>query len=451
MTFAYAATSIPGHLMPATPDRKLLHTIGRWSLTGLVVNMVIGSGIFGLPAILTRILGEKSPWAYVIAALGVGAIAACLAEVGSQFNEAGGPYLYARVAYGRFAGIQIAWLTWLARLTSGAANANIFVAYFGGFFPGAQGRISRGVVLFLLIGVLAAINIVGVRAGANVSSFLAAAKIAPLLIFIVAGLALLHGAGTYSVVAPAAAAGPKQWLSAVLLIIFAMSGFEAALIPMGEARDARHDIPFALFFSLAVCAVLYILIQVVVLRALGAAAAGDRPLAEAARVFLGGWGAVLMQIGALLSVYGNLSSQMLNVPRITFALAERGDFPAVFGALSRRFRTPHFSIVTFALIVFLLALLGDFQGNAVLSVVARLLTFGVVCAALLTLRRKKPSANAFRVPGGPVVSVLGLFFVLALVTQIGIKEVIAIAGVMVVGLLNWAWARRRIVQPSSAE
>ena len=436
--------------MPAIIDRKLLHTIGRWSLTGLVVNMVIGSGIFGLPAILTRLLGDKSPWAYVAAALGIAAIAGCLAEVGSQFNEAGGPYLYARVAYGQFAGIQIAWLTWLVRLTSGAANANIFIEYLGGFFPGAQGRLPRGAVLFVLIGVLAAINILGARAGANVSSFFAAAKLLPLLIFIVAGLMLLHGAGTHAAVAPAAAAGPKQWLTAILLISFAMSGFEAALIPMGEARDARRDIPFALFFSLAVCAVLYILIQVVVLRALGASA-GDRPLAEAARVFLGNGGAALMQIGALLSVYGNLSSQMLNVPRITFALAERGDFPSAFGAVSRRFRTPHVSIAAFAAIVFLLALVGTFQGNAVLSVVARLITFGVVCAAVITLRRKQPGANAFRLPAGPVVSVMGLLFALALVTQMGMKDVFAIAGVMAMALVNWAWARRRKFQPTAGE
>jgi basic amino acid/polyamine antiporter, APA family len=233
-------------------------------------------------------------------------------------------------------------------------------------------------------------------------------------------------------------------LSAVLLVIFAMSGFEAALIPMGEARDARHDIPFALFFSLIVCAVLYVLIQVVVLHALGAAAGGDRPLAEAARVFLGAWGAALMQVGALLSVYGNLSSQMLNVPRITFALAERGDFPAAFGALSRKFRTPHFSIAAFAAIVFLLSLAGNFQGNAVLSVVARLLTYGVVCAAVITLRRKQPDANAFRLRAGPLVSAVGLLFVLALVTQMGVKEVIAIAGVMAIALLNWAWVRRSV-------
>jgi APA family basic amino acid/polyamine antiporter len=431
--------------MPATLNNKLLHTIGRWSLTGLVVNMVIGSGIFGLPAILTRLLGEMSPWAYLVAAVGIGAITACLAEVGSQFNEAGGPYLYARVAYGRFAGIQIAWLTWLVRLTSGAANANIFVEYLGGFFPGAQGRLARGVVLIVLIGGLAAINIIGVKAGANLSSFLAAAKIVPLMIFIVAGLVLLHGVGSNSASVPVIVPGPKEWLSAVLLIIFAMSGFEAALIPMGEARDARHDVPFALFFSLIICLALYMFIQVVVLRALGVTAIGDRPLAEAARVFLGRGGAVLMQMGALLSVYGNLSSQMLNVPRITFALAERGDFPPLFGAFSHKFRTPHVSIATFAAIVFLLALLGTFRGNAVLSAVARLLTYGVVCMAVMTLRKKQPQANAFRLPVGRLVSILGLIFVLALVTQMGFKEVLAIAGVMVVALLNWIWARQKTV------
>lgn len=150
-----------------------------------------------------------------------------------------------------------------------------------------------------------------------------------------------------------------------------------------------------------------------------------------------------MQAGALLSVYGNLSSQMLNVPRITFALAERGDFPSVFGAVSRKFRTPYVSIATFAAIMFFLALLGTFQGNAVLSVVARLFTYGVVCAAVMTLRRQKPHANAFRLPAAPLISGLGLLFVLTVVTQMGFKEVIAIAGAMVVALLNWLWAREK--------
>src|ERR1700674_282388 len=391
--------------MSTHPDTKLVRAIGRWSLSALMVNAIIGSGIFGLPSIVTHLLGPYGPWAYLVAAVGIGVVAACFAEVSSQFSEAGGPYLYARVAYGQFAGIQIAWLAWLVRLPSGAAHANIFVEYLGGFLPSAQGRLGRLVVLLLLIGGLAVINTVGVKAGASLSSFLATAKMVPLIIFIVAGLLLLDRTGAApGTAATSAVPGLKEWLGTILLIIFALSGFEASLFPMGEARDVRHDAPFALFFSLIVCAGIYMLIQVVVLRALGLNPSGDRPLAEAARVFLGRGGAVLMQAGALVSVYGNLSAMMLNVPRLTYALAERGDFPSVFGAVSRKFRTPYFSIAAFALVMFILALLGTFRGNAVLSAVARLFTYGAVCAAVMTLRRKQPNANPFRLPAGRLVS-----------------------------------------------
>jgi len=377
------------------------------------------------------------------AAVGIGVIAACFAEVSSQFSEAGGPYLYARVAYGQFVGIEIAWLAWLVRLTSGAANANIFVEYLGGFLPGAQGRVGRGLVLLVLIGGLAAINTIGVRAGAAVSTVLAGVKIVPLVIFVVAG-SLLLGLGAPGLSAwPVAAPGLSKWTDAILLIVFALSGFEAALFPMGEARDVRHDAPFALACSLIICAGLYALIQLVVLRTLGLNPAGDRPLAEAAQVFLGRGGAWLMEIGALASVYGNLSAMMLNVPRLTYALAERGDLPSMFRAVSRRFRTPYLSIAVFALGTFLLALLGTFRGNAVLSAVARLVTYGVVCASLITLRQKQPHADAFRVPGGPVVSGLGALFVLALVVPMRRPEILAIGSVTAVALLNWLWTRRR--------
>ncbi|MEQ1472227.1 MAG: APC family permease [Candidatus Acidiferrum sp.] len=430
--------------MKLSPPTKLVRVIGRWSLSALMINAIVGSGIFGLPAIVTQMLGKFGPCAYLLAALGIGLVAACFAEVSSQFSEAGGPYLYARVAYGQFAGIQVAWLAWLVRLTSGAANANIFVQYFGGFMPAAQSRLLRAAVLLFLIGGLAAINIIGAKAGATLSNFLAAAKLLPLVVFVVAGLLLLrHESGGSAPIAMAAAPELKQWLSTVLLIIFALSGFEAALIPMGEARDARHDAPFAIFLSLIICAGIYTLIQVVVLRALGLSPSGDRPLAQAAQVFLGRGGAVLMQVGALISVYGNLSAMMLNVPRLTYALAERGDFPSIFGVVSRKFRTPYVSIVAFAAGMFLLALSGPFQGNAVLSAVARLVTYAVVCACVITLRRQRPNANAFRLPAGTLIAALALVFVLALISRMGLKELIAIAGVMAVALLNWAWAKRK--------
>jgi amino acid transporter len=410
-----------------------------------MVNAIVGSGIFGLPSIVTHNVGRLGPWAYLLAAGGIGLVAACFAEVSSQFSEAGGPYLYARVAFGQFAGIQVAWLAWLVRLTSGAANANIFVQYLGGFLPSAEWHAGRAVVLFCLIAGLAAINVAGVRAGANLSNFLAVAKLLPLVIFIVVGLLLLrHQITPSTMLVTSAAPGIRVWLSTILLIVFALSGFEAALIPMGEARNVRDDAPFAILLALIVCAGIYMLIQVVVLRALGLNPNGDRPLAEAAQVFLGHGGAVLMQAGALISVYGNLSSMMLNVPRLTYALAERGDFPRIFGLVSRKFRTPYFSIGAFAAGMFLLALMGTFQGNAVLSAVARLVTYGVVCACVITLRHKQPRVDAFRLPAGILTSVVALVFVLTLITQMGFKDLITINGVIVLAFVNWLWAHRKV-------
>ena len=173
-------------------ESQLIRAIGRWTLVALVLNSIIGSGIFGLPAVVAGKLGAASIWAYLVAAAGIAVIVACFAEVGSQFREAGGPYLYARAGFGRFVGIQVGWLAWLVRLTSAAANANLFILYLAEFWPRAEQPLERAGVLALLLGGLTLANVRGVRTGARLSSIFAIAKLLPLSIFIVAGLAFQH-------------------------------------------------------------------------------------------------------------------------------------------------------------------------------------------------------------------------------------------------------------------
>ncbi len=417
----------------------LVRAIGRWSLTALVLNSIIGSGIFGLPSVVAGLLGRASVYAYLVAAAGIGVIMACFAEVASQFREAGGPYLYARVAFGRFVGIQMGWLAWLVRLTSSAANANLFVIYLAEFWPQAKEPVARAVVLTLLIGVLAAVNYRGVSAGAQLSNAFAVAKLLPLVVFIGVGVFFLRG--THPI--EWTPARPSAWLEAVLVLIFAYGGFESALMPMGEARDPRRDAPFALFTALVICAIVYTLVHVVVMGVLPAPATTDRPLALAARQFLGAAGAALLTMGALVSVYGYLSGQMLNAPRLTYAFAEQEDFPAFFAAVHARFRTPHLSILIFALLVWALAVAGTFRWNVTLSAVARLFTYGLVCAALPVLRRKQAGAAAFRLPAGLILGLLGVAFSLVLVSQMGRNELWILLATAAVALLNWAWVRRR--------
>ncbi len=417
---------------------SLVRAIGRWSLAALVVNSIIGSGIFGLPATVAGLLGKRSVVAVLIAGAAMGVIMACYAEVASQFSEAGGPYLYARTAFGRLIGILVGWMLYLAQTAAPAANANLFVIYLAEFWPAAKEPWPRFVVLTLLVGFLALINALGARQGTVVSNIFTVAKILPLLMVVLAGAAL-----TIFHPAPWGGVGPlpvSAWMQAMGLLVFAYGGFESALAPMSEAKNPAQDAAFALFVALIACTTIYVLVQWVVVGVLGPAATADRPLAEVARVTMGNRGARLVAIGALISVYGYLSAKLLGMPRLTFALAEAGDLPHVFAAVSRRFHTPWFSILFFGAAVWGLAIMGNFAWNVTLSVVARLFYYGVVCAALIALRRKQTAAR-FRLPGGPALALVGVCITIVLATQVDLSKSLILLATVGAALLNWIWAR----------
>jgi amino acid transporter len=367
---------------------------------------------------------------------------ACFAEVASQFTASGGPYLYVRAAFGRLAGIEVGWLTWVVRIASCAANANLFVIYLAEFWPRATQPVARFVILTLLVGILAAINYRGVRMGAQVSNAFTVGKLLPLMLVCVAGvLYLAHSGWVMPMVS--VSADKKVWSHAIVLLIFAYGGFEAALISGGEAKDPRRDTVFGLFVTLLICAAIYSLIQGVVVGVLPDPAHSDRPLADVARVILGPSGAVVVAVGALISVYGYLSANILATPRITFALAERGDFPSPFAAVHPIFRTPYFSILLFVVLVWLLALFGSFAGNATLSAGARLFSYALVCASVPMLRRKQPEAATFRLPAGPLFAVLGVLICLVLLAGMDFSKSFLLGVTVIVGLLNWLAVRNR--------
>src|ERR1700691_4484367 len=226
----------------------LVRAIGRWSLAALAVNSIIGSGIFGLPGTVAGLLGKHSIEAVLIAGAAMGVIMACFAEVASQFSEAGGPYLYARTAFGRLTGLLVGWTLYLAQTAAPAANANLFVVYLAEFWPRVKEPWPRFLILTLLVGLLAIINARGARQGAVVSNVFTVAKILPLLMVISAGAALTlfhpmpwNGSQSF----PA-----HSWMKAIFLLIFAYGGFESALAPMGEATHPARDAAFALVVSL---------------------------------------------------------------------------------------------------------------------------------------------------------------------------------------------------------
>jgi len=417
--------------------------MGRWTVTALVINAILGSSIFGLPSVIARSLGPASPWAWVIGAAGNAVIIVCFAEVASRFTQAGGAYLYAHAALGRLPGILVGWLAYLTRVSAVAAGANLFTVNLAEFFPGVSREIVRISVLTVLLGCFATINYRGTRGGARLSNVFTVGKLIPLGIFVIAGIVFV---ATHPAAAPAAQAAPasgRDWLQALLLIGFAYGGFDGAMFAMGEAKEPRRDAPFALGTAIVFLTFLYTGVQLLVNAALPDPGASARPLADAARVFLGAKGASLLAGGALLSLVGFLSANFLNGPRLTYALSEQGDAPTALGRIHERFRTPYVSILLFGALVWALAAYGNFQWNATLSAVTRLFIYGSTCLALIVLRRTQPGTAWLTVPGGPVLAVVGMGFCALLAARMGPAELLIIAGVTVLGVVHWLLVRRR--------
>ena len=420
----------------AEPSRTgLVRVIGRWDLTAAIVNGVIGSAIFGMPSEMARLAGAWSPLVALIAGAGVLTIVLCFAEVASRFQDAGGPYLYARDAFGPFIGFEAGWLTFWIRVTAVAANLNVFVDYLARLLPATGSGYARAGVMALVVGVIAAINVTGVRQATWTVDAFTIAKLLPLALLVVLGLPQVQG----GVLASQAVAAP-QWQEAILLLMFAYGGFEAPLIPAGEARNPRRDTAFALLTALAVIATLYCTVQFVVIGLVPAiaspGAAVKAPVAAAFEVLLGGPGVVLASVAAMVSIYGYTTGTVLQSPRVLFSMSERGDLPALFARVHARFRTPHVSIVTFAALVFALALFGSFTWNATLSAIVRLLTYGLTCVALLVFRRRPGTAPAgFTVPGAAFVVPIAVSFCLWLLLTRPLGQAWVVAALVAAGAL----------------
>jgi len=427
---------------------ELVRAIGRWSMVALAVNSIVGSGIFGLPAPVAGLVGRASPLAVLLAGAGMGVIIACYAEVASQFTETGGTYLYLRHAFGRLAGLQVVWLMLLSRLTAVAAAMNLLVTYLAEFWPRATQPVPRLAIITGFIGVLAAVNCRGVGAGTRMSNASVVAKLGALGLVCAAGIVWLtvHPA----VAAPPLSPSADSWLKAMLLLLFAYGGYEAALNPMGEARDPRRDVAFALFVALVIVTVLYSVLQWVVVGVLADPAHSQRPLADAARVMLGQPGAALISVGALVSVYGYVSANMLTTPRGIFAPAQAGELPALLGAVHPRWRTPYVSILVFAVLLWAFAQFASFSWNVTLSAVSRIVYYAGICAAVPVLRRKQPGAAAFRVPGGLTLPVLGVAICALLLTRVDFGKSLILLATIAVALLNWALVRDRGLRAARA-
>lgn len=410
----------------ASPE-GLIRGIRKWDLVAVVINGIIGAGIFGLPAKVYSLIGSYSLIAFIVCALVVMLIILCFAEVGSRFDQTGGPFLYAREAFGPTVAFEVGWLVWLARLTAFAANCNLMVSYLAFFWAPANSPVPRALIIITVVLSLASLNVLGVRQAAIVSNCFTIGKLIPMLIFVAAGLFFLNPQAYALGPAPSTGAFSQS----VLLLVYAFTGFEMAAIPAGEIRNPQKHLPRALLLAMAVVATLYILIQVVCIGTLPGLANSQKPLADAAMQFMGTAGAAIISAGAIISITGNLNIILLSGSRVPFAMAEQKQLPAFLGRVHRRFLTPYIAIAITASLMLVLTLRASFVAALTISAIARLVTYAATCAALPVLRRRSgiPPA-AFHLPGGTIIAIASLMLAAWLLANSTWKEAwqAAIAG-----------------------
>jgi basic amino acid/polyamine antiporter, APA family len=406
---------------------QLRRELGKWDLTAIGVNQVIGGAVFLAPALVAAQLGAWS-WVAFAAVGGLAMLIALnFAEAGSRFDGTGGAYLFTRAAFGRFPSFEVGWMLWITRVTSWASIVNGLATALAYYWPGlATGTARMTLITFVILAIMA-INVRGIRQSAMAVNVFTIGKLTALVLFILLGLPHVSGAA----LRPGAVPDWSQIAASALYVTFAYGGYEVIPVPAGEAKDPRRAVPFAMIMTIIICAIVMTLVQVVALGTLPNLTVSERPLADAASLWLGGGGALLMTMGAAVSMTGNNFGQALSGSRNLFALAEQRDLPRIFGHVHRRYQTPDFAIIFTSLVSLGLALSGSFATLAAASAVARLLVYTGTCASVLALRRQ--GRAPFTIPLGPVVPVLALLLSAAILfgatsTQLRVGGIALLSG-----------------------
>lgn len=433
----------PAH--PSTEQEpNLVRAVGRWQLVGLSINDVIGSGIYLLPAAAAVLLGPASLWAIVLAGVAVSLLVLCYAQAASYFDQPGGGYLYAREAFGSFIGFEVGWMLSLTRVASAAALSNGLAEAVTHFWPAAATGFTRIAIVVGSLVALTWINVVGVRAAARTGVGLAIAKLVPLAMFITIGAFFVDPARAM----PPISLGELRAIplgdlgQAALLLLFAYAGFENLPAAAGEYRNPRRDIPFALVTMITVVTLVYAAVQWVALGTLPGLADSATPLAEAAARFGGPTLALILTIGATVSILGTNSNTIMLGPRYLHALAADGFGPRILAEIHPRFRTPAVAIIALGAISLVLALTGSFVQLALLSMVARLSTYiGTSMSVLVLRKRYGDRPQALQLPGGVAIPVIATLMSLALLASASLANLAAGAIALLVGAVLYRFRR----------
>jgi amino acid transporter len=422
------------------PLKRQLTVGGIWLLA---VNGFIGAGIFGSPAAVANLMGPYGALLFLACGLLMFTVILSFAEISSYFKNTGGPIQYTRRVFGPFVGFQTGWAFYVARLTAFAANVNLLVSTLGFFFEGVTGGAGRILTLFIIVVFLAWVNIIGTKEAMTSVGVLTLLKFIPLLVLVLGGVLYLSPE-TIGIGAGAALPDSATFGTAALLVIYAFVGWEAAVIPAGESKNPVRDMPRALIGALLTVTVLYTLIQAASYAVLGDdLATTERPLVEVANAMMGTTGAILLMLGVVVSVGGNVASTMFTTPRLTYAMAREGHLPEFLARVHPAYNTPIGSVLFFSVLVFVLSVYGSFVWLAALSALVRILIYMLCIATIPVLRKQDRDAASteprFRLFGGYLIPGLGMAICAWLLISVSWISVAVTAAFLGLGAIVYYW------------
>ena len=417
-----------------TQRHSLPRRIGVGGALMLAFNGAIGASIFALPATLAADLGTSAPWLFPLVGLAALLIAIPFSRAVAAFPESGGPATYGRV-FGTFAGFELGWIYYVARATAFAANLNVLISYLSRWWMGAEVGALRIALMLAVVAGFALINIRGLTPAMRLLGGLTFLKTVPLIAAAVAALIIA------GVPAPVPLPPLSEVEAGVLIVFYAFVGFENVVVAAGETRSPERTLPRALLGTIGSIALLYFVVQLAFVAFFpnGLESGIETPLLALGQAILGPTGVIILGLAAVFSLAGNLHANIAATPRLTFAMAERGELPSWLGRVHPSFATPATSIVFFAVLVAALAVSGSFVWLAVVSTLARMIVYAVTILALPRAPRRPGRLTASHW----ILSAVGVLICVLVATQADQTAWLTLGALSAAGLLLYVLTPRR--------
>ena len=425
----------------AVSSKHLVRGIGSMGLAIIVINSMIGAGIFALPAAVSARAGVLSPWLFLAVGVLILTVVLTFAELSSYFSTSGGPVLFTTTAFGPLAGFTTGWVLFVSRMAAFAANTTVMAVYLGAIWPWFSEGIGRTSLIVVVCCVLTYANLVGVKEGIRTMAVITVFKLTPILLLIVLGLQHVSG----DILFPATMPTIDDLGGTTLLLVYAFVGFESVTIVSGESRNPKRNMPRMLVMTVIATGILYFLIVLAYISVLPDAGSSGATLIDVGRELMGPAGAIMITLAAFFSIGGNLSSIMLAVPRLTFALAQDGLLPKWFGKIHPKYSTPGNSIIFLGGLGLIFALSGSFAYLAAASSLMRLIAYVLCISALPAIRQKatdEEKADAYRLKGGYAIPGFALLLCLWMGAQSSLLSWQVTGGLVGAGLLLYAVSAR---------